>query len=280
MKKRRWIGRILLLLFLLPLWAGVQIYYETHYTRVAQVYLQNDKIPAGQSLRIVQISDLHAKRMNNLDQLLTKIRQFDSHMIVLTGDMIDVRTTDYSPAQNLIQQLVAIQPQIYFVSGNHEEWNKLGRQFIRDIQSEGVRVMDNSAHTAALKNFSVILHGVGYAVGDGKTYDGTLTQITGKVEEKDCNILLSHSPVVSELLKYNPFDVILSGHTHGGQVRIPFFGGVLGPDGSLFPRLDRGVYPLKNGRYLYIDSGMGTSMAPVRFFNQSQVSFITLEGHG
>lgn len=75
-----------------------------------------------------------------------------------------------------------------------------------------------------------------------------------------------------------PADLILSGHTHGGQVRIPFIGALVAPDQGFFPKLEKGIYEFGTNQFLYIDSGLGTSVAPIRFLNQSQLSVIKITG--
>ncbi|WP_255259575.1 hypothetical protein [Lentibacillus sp. CBA3610] len=91
-------------------------------------------------------------------------------------------------------------------------------------------------------------------------------------------ILLSHAPDITKQYQSIPADLILSGHTHGGQIRLPFIGALLAPGQVLFPKLDRGTFPLDPEQYLYIDSGLGTTRLPVRFFNQSQMSLVTITG--
>lgn len=91
-------------------------------------------------------------------------------------------------------------------------------------------------------------------------------------------VLLSHTPSITEIYEQIPADLILSGHTHGGQVRFPLIGALVSPDRGLFPKLDKGTYQLGAGLYLYIDSGLGTTRLPIRFLNQSQLSLITITG--
>lgn len=86
--------------------------------------------------------------------------------------------------------------------------------------------------------------------------------------------------IISPMLrKYSP-DIILSGHTHGGQVRLPLVGTVIAPGEGLFPKFDKGMFNLNNGSLLYIDSGVGTSKLPIRLLNRSQMSLIKIVGTG
>src|SRR5690606_36275120 len=100
------------------------------------------------------------------------------------------------------------------------------------------------------------------------------------VDQEQYTILLSHAPNI--VIRYSSNDIladlILSGHTHGGQVRLPFIGALAAPGQGLFPKLDKGTFTIAQDQYLYIDSGLGTSMVPIRFLNQSQMSFIRVVG--
>jgi predicted MPP superfamily phosphohydrolase len=80
-------------------------------------------------------------------------------------------------------------------------------------------------------------------------------------------------------IESNSVDLILSGHTHGGQVRFPLIGALVVPDQGFFPKFDKGAFNLGGNRHLYIDSGLGTSRLPVRFLNQSQISLIKITNH-
>ena len=93
------------------------------------------------------------------------------------------------------------------------------------------------------------------------------------ISEKEYNLLLSHSPNKPINYLNKNIDLILSGHTHGGQVRIPIIGGVLAPGQGLFPKYDKGLYKIGNTS-LYIDSGLGNSLLPIRMFNRVQISNI------
>jgi predicted MPP superfamily phosphohydrolase len=97
-------------------------------------------------------------------------------------------------------------------------------------------------------------------------------------DNKKYTVLLSHSPRIRDRLGSHVPDLILCGHTHGGQVSIPLVGAVVAPGEGFFPEFDKGEFTLENGSRLYIDSGVGTSTLPIRFMNRSQVSVIRIKG--
>lgn len=113
-------------------------------------------------------------------------------------------------------------------------------------------------------------------VGDASSYDADLSRSFSGVGATEAVILLSHTPDIVDQLSTEPVRLILSGHTHGGQIRLPFIGAVIAPGHGLFPKRTKGLYPLPNKRQLYIDSGLGMSRIPVRFWNQSQYSLIDM----
>lgn len=91
-------------------------------------------------------------------------------------------------------------------------------------------------------------------------------------------ILLAHSPKIIKRYPKIQADLILCGHTHGGQIRLPFLGAIVSSGDGFFPKYSKGLYALKAGQLLYIDSGLGTRMIPLRTFNRSQMSLLTITG--
>ena len=96
------------------------------------------------------------------------------------------------------------------------------------------------------------------------------------IDQELYTILISHSPGIIEKYDNIPVDLILSGYTHGGQVRIPLIGALVAPDQGFFPEYYKGIFRLRPEKYLYIDSGLGTSIVPIQFLNQSQMSIIKI----
>lgn len=218
---------------------------------------------------------MHGVNYTDYVNLLENIRLQEPDIIVITGDLIDRNTNNFSGAYNFVEELIRINPSIYFVSGNHEWENDNTKEFLQGLLKRNVVTLNNKNIPFDFMGTTINLCGV----DDFHTNHANLEAATKYINRDFYTILLSHSPgIVTE--KYLTADLVLSGHTHGGQVRLPLIGGIVAPGQGFFPKLQRGTYNLGNGKYLYIDSGLGTSTMPIRFLNRGQVSLITIRGKG
>ncbi|WP_440895042.1 metallophosphoesterase [Amphibacillus sp. Q70] len=253
---------IITIIFLLLI---VKVINDTTAIKVNTVTIPNDKLTTNQKISILQISDVHNR---DLEGSFDRLTELDPDLIVLTGDLIDRKTTDLTNTTKLLDQLVTMDRPIYFVSGNHEQESPIFADLKGLLAEYEVIELDNQHMTIEVNGVPINLAGVANAsTGHAKLIDAlegvNLTYPT---------VLLSHSPITPD----NEIDLILSGHTHGGQVRLPFIGGLIAPDQGFFPEYDKGIYELDSGATLYIDSGLGTSLLPIRFFNEAQVSIVTI----
>lgn len=240
-------------------------------------YLWSENVPAAnmteinvpESLvgaKIVQISDGHGRIVP--DRIMDSIRSFSPDVIVLTGDMIDKSTKDAELVISNIVSLSRIAP-LFFIPGNHERANPKGEAFIKLVGKSGAEVLLNDAEKIATKEKNMIVCGV-------DDINLNLDNVRKAVSAKGkCDILLSHSPVIWERLSGFNIPLVLSGHTHGGQIRIPLFGAVFLPDNDIPPDLIRGV-SVRNGTRFHVSVGFGTSVIPLRFMNRAEIDFITL----
>jgi predicted MPP superfamily phosphohydrolase len=139
-----------------------------------------------------------------------------------------------------------------------------------------VVILNNKSSTFAARGIKINICGV----DDPYRRKDNIEKAMKSADSKKYTVLLSHSPGIRKRLGSYVPDLILCGHTHGGQVRLPFIGAVIAPGEGLFPKFDKGKFSLKNGSLLYIDSGAGTSNLPVRLLNRSQISVIRIAGKG
>ncbi|WP_231686803.1 metallophosphoesterase [Bacillus sp. JCM 19034] len=186
--------------------------------------------------------------------------------------MIDRKTVDTTDALTLVDQITAIHDQVFYVTGNHEWENGIFSRFMADLAERGVTILHNQNVTLSYRGIDIQLVGIDDASTD---HENLVTAFEG-IDENLYTILLSHAPIVTKKYENVSADLILSGHTHGGQIRLPFVGAVIAPDDGLFPKLDKGIYLLGEEKYLYIDSGLGTTGVPLRLLNQSQFSIIEI----
>ncbi len=228
--------------------------------------------PAG-GLKIVQVSDLHNKAFGKQNEnLLARIRAQNPDFILLTGDTVDSRRTDIEIALDFVAAATEIAP-VYFVSGNHENRLPIDRKtaFYTGLRQNGVQLLNDETKTVSVRGCEIVLVGL----DDAHLADGTLQTLCADLPENTLQILLAHEP--QELANYAAADVdfVFSGHTHGGQVRLPFVGGLAAPDQGLFPQYDAGVFTEQN-TVLYISRGLGNSLFPVRVFNRPELVCVTV----
>lgn len=266
---------ILVVFILLAVILFDSLYFETNFPKINFLTIKTGKFKNGSNIRILQISDFHDKKFpRGNKKLLNIIEKQKPDIIVITGDLIDKKTADYSNVYDFVGQIVKINPNTYFVSGNHEWWNGNISEFAAGLNTTKINILNNSSTVAAVRNSSINICGI----DDYNTGHANLDKAFKGIDEKLFTILLSHSPDIVPLEPNLPADLALSGHAHGGQVRIPLVGALIAPNQGLFPKYNKGLYTFENGPLLYVDSGLGTSVAPIRFLNRSQISVITIEG--
>ena len=234
--------------------------------------------------RIAHISDLHNAQMGkDSEKLLTMLREADTDIIAITGDLIDSRNTNLAIALQFVQEAVKIAP-CYYVTGNHEarvnEYSKLKSGLV----SAGVIVLEDDSAEIGTDGESIILIGVNdpsfqtdYLLGDSETVmHSKLSEL--HTDGDGFTILLSHRPELFDTYVDHDIDLILSGHAHGGQFRIPFVGGVLAPNQGFFPEFDAGIYTDGNTNML-VSRGIGNSIFPFRVNNRPEVILIELNSN-
>lgn len=233
--------------------------------REKQVKLENEKIKIP--IKITQISDFHSNVIRNLDELLANIGKFDPDFIILTGDIIDYGT-DKKIDRSLyfLKKLTDLGIDTYYITGNHEEGGPNLDKFLDGIDKLGIKYLSNEADTIDIKGQRVYLYGTGM-------YDFSLENFNPN--SNDINIILSHfSKNIRDNYTEN-IDFVFSGHTHGGQVRIPIVGSLIAPGEGIIPDYDMGIYKY-NDSFIYVDSGLGNTFLPLRFLNPISYTNITL----
>lgn len=234
--------------------------------------------------RIAHISDLHNAQMGkDNEKLLTMLREADPDIIAITGDLIDSRNTNFAIALQFVQEAVKIAP-CYYVAGNHEARINTYSKLKNGLVSAGVIVLEDDSAEICTDGESIILIGVNdpsfqtdYLLGDSETVmHSTLSRL--HVDGNGFAILLSHRPELFDTYANHNIDLILSGHAHGGQFRIPFIGGVLAPNQGFFPEFDSGIYTDDNTNML-VSRGIGNSIFPFRVNNRPEVILIELNSN-
>ncbi|SFP64500.1 metallophosphoesterase [Salibacterium halotolerans] len=249
--------------------------YDTNVFQTKYITFRTRKLPADKSIRLLQISDIHNKQFGRHNKrLINAAMEAEPDMIAVTGDLIDEDTPSIKPMLHLMEALTGVTKNIYFVTGNHDWEHPEVKSFLRGLKERGITVLDN-------RNTKVEVNGAVFnlaGIEDHYTNRHNLTRAFQGIDEEYYTLLLSHAPLVFQNEKAARADLILSGHTHGGQIRFPFIGGVVSPGEGLFPSYEQGTHFFASGSWIYIDKGLGTSTIPVRFMNQSQMTVVTIEG--
>lgn len=223
--------------------------------------------------RIVQISDLHnVKFGKNNQKLVDRIRECEPDMIVLTGDLVDSNHTNVDRAVQFVDEIVKICP-VYYVTGNHEYWLDTSEyeNLMDGVASAGVIILDDQVVEISRGDAKFRLVGL----DDKSLADGTLEALLS--DEKELTVVLAHEPQYFVRYAGTGVDLVLSGHAHGGQFRLPFVGGIVAPDQGFLPEYTAGEYYM-NGTEMIVSRGLGNSVIPVRLFNYPEIVCVELVG--
>lgn len=267
------LAAIVAILILLIIW----IAYGNTDLEIYKYNVKSEDIPSEfDNFRIVQISDLHnAEFGENNEKLLLMLKQADADIIAITGDMIDSRNTDVDVAISFAQKAVNIAP-VYYVNGNHEsrvlgEYEKL-KQGLTDA---GVTILENSSADITIGDETISLIGINDPTFRMELVDDTMEQniahqLVNVIPDNDnYKVLLAHRPEYFDVYA-GKVDLVLSGHAHGGQFRIPFIGGLVAPGQGFFPEYYEGSH-IKENTEMIVSRGIGNSIIPFRINNKPEI---------
>lgn len=243
----------------------------------------NKKLPQKfHGCKILHISDFHNKHY--YVRLINKIRKIKPDIIVITGDLLDRRRTRIDVAAGFVKEIVKISP-VYYVSGNHEQLSEHYGELKNELQSLKVINMDNSYTVLKKEGEGIGIMGVADPAinWDGKDcliknenyMKNTINELMKK-SDTDFNMLLSHRPEHMSVYKELNIDLVFSGHAHGGQIRIPFLGGILSPNQGFFPKYSEGMH-IEGATSMVVSRGLGNSIFPLRIFNRPELVTVVLK---
>ena len=237
------------------------VYYE----------LSSDKIPqAFDGFRIVQISDLHSRDINEL--IIRAVEKTGADMIVFTGDMID-RAGDRDSVLELFGALGGIAP-MYYVTGNHEWANKGKSDYLEELKQSEVRLLRGESVELTRGGESMLLAGVDDPNGPENFAKTGKTLLPPDSDE--FSILLAHRPDMFADYAEAGFDLVLSGHKHGGLIRLPIVGGLLDTGMTLLPEFDGGEFS-RGGCEMIVSRGLSGAEGIPRVFNRPEIPVIILK---
>lgn len=284
MKKKRRITLVVMVAFLSAL--IIWIVWGNTALELKRYTVASDRLPEGfDGYRIAHVSDLHNTEMGKENEkLLTMLREAAPDMIAITGDLIDCRRTDIEVALRFTAAAMEIAP-CYYVTGNHEARISEFDELKERLMEQGVIVLEDKRIELEKSGEKIVLIGVNDpAFPTDDLYADSESVMRGKLQElsedeNEFTILLSHRPELFESYADSDIDLVLSGHAHGGQFRLPFVGGVLVPNQGFFPKYDAGLFT-DGMTKMFVSRGIGNSVFPFRFNNRPEVILIELKREG
>lgn len=243
---------------------------------ISRYEVKSQKLPESfDGFKIVQLSDLHGAEFGEDGMgLVEKVEELEPDIIALTGDFV-TDEGDLAAVEKLAARLTELCP-VYFISGNHEFGSGLAVKVRNILERAGVKYLSNEYLTISRGEDGILLGGVEdpLAYADMLSPD-ELAQKMNDAAPDAFKILLGHRNYWMTEYPELPVDLIFCGHAHGGLIRIPGVGGLIGTDRRLFPDFDAGQF--NNGRYtLIVSRGLGNSVSIPRVFNRPEIVCVEL----
>ena len=277
---------IIILLVILFIYVNYKVIFVSRYK------VKSNKLSqAFNGFKILHLSDWHCttygknnKRLINL--INNKIKKEKIDIVVITGDFIIRQKRDYRPALEFISKIKS--NNIYFVYGNHEMIlkSKEIQDFKNKLETLGVVVLDDKKIELTRENQKLNLYGVSYIFSHIASRKDLTEQVLekykkdyeekiGVINKNEYNILLSHDPMDFEVYVKEGFDLVFSGHLHGGGIRFFGIGVATARKNWFFTTLASGIHKKKDTQII-VSRGIGNSTRPIRIFDPPEISITTL----
>ena len=269
--------------------AAAVVFPENYFPERTEYRVESEKIPeAFDGFRLVQLSDLHGcTSPRNVRRLLGLIHGAAPDAVLLTGDMADRQDRDYTALFGLFRTLCARYP-VFFVSGNHEQelTGARRRMFYQGMAEQGVRILDSASTEITRNGEKLRLYGLRLPLRYYRRRDRRpklnaekIRGFLGPCGGDAYPVLLAHTPFPFEAYAQWGAELTLSGHVHGGMIRLPHFGGLLSPERRFFPRYSGGMYESETavGRKMIVSRGLSKG---ARLGNRPEVAVVTLRHAG
>ena len=268
-KKHRWILPVLAILVALALIALDERLILRTYT------VEAPKLTA--EVRLAVVTDFHSS--DNADDVAAMVASCAPDAVLLVGDLFDDDTQNRPTERtlSLMRQLSAQYP-CYYVSGNHEAWTGEMDALYQQTEEAGVTVLRMSSGVLTVRGQRIALCGIPdpyeMVFSGAPDTEEQLRQAMENVDSADFTVLLAHRPELLAKYAQFPFDLVVSGHAHGGQVRIPgVLNGLYAPNQGWFPKLAGGAYT-QDGTTLIVSRGLAVRTRLPRIFNRPEVVLV------
>ena len=268
-KKHLWILPVLAILVILTLIALDERLILRTYT------VASPKLTA--EVRLAVVTDFHSS--DNVDDVVAMVASCAPDAVLLVGDMFDddIANRPTERTLSLMRQLSAQYP-CYYVSGNHEAWTGEMDALYQQTEEAGVKVLRMSSGVLTVRGQRIALCGIPdpyeMVFSGAPDTEEQLRQALEDVDSADFTVLLAHRPELLAKYAQFPLDLVVSGHAHGGQVRIPgVLNGLYAPNQGWFPKLAGGAYT-QDGTTLIVSRGLAVRTRLPRIFNRPEVVLV------
>lgn len=265
------------------------IWLSSNWLQVNLYEYKTEKILSEQELKIVVLSDLHDHEFGEKNQrLIEMVKSQNPDLILMVGDMLNITSEDASVPCRLIKTLCSAAP-VYYALGNHEiGFIEKHTALLEELERAGAHVLDEAFVDLEVNGMEIRLGGMyEYAFGlnannDAKAAPENVKSFLEEYQNADkLKIMMAHRPdsfVFGDAAEVWDIDLVVSGHNHGGQVVVPFMGGLYGGDQGWFPEYIHGMYE-KGRLQLFVTSGLGSHKQVLpRFNNIPEVAVIVCSG--
>ena len=287
LKKTRLIVSIVLdVLIILIILCSISLYLSKYTLTVSHYTISSSKLSSP--IKVVQLSDLHNSAFGSENEkLVEKVRAEEPDLIFLTGDMLNNNEPDTYVALSLIDKLTEIAP-VYASYGNHEKdfERKYGVDLTEQFEQAGAVMLERDWVDISVNGNDIRIGGIyGYClppkyVKTGETKRDEYDYVSAFTKTDSYCMLLAHMPVcwmINGSLDGYDVDSVWAGHSHGGQIILPFFGGLYAPDRGYLIGREWGVYDSEDGeKHLILSRGLGTNKKLPRMNNIPEIVSVTI----
>ncbi|MBC7088138.1 MAG: metallophosphoesterase [Tissierellales bacterium] len=265
--------------FLLLILIGIYLFAQNKWVDVDKIKIQVESLPSSlDGFKIVHVSDLHIPHNEiEIEKLIDILKIEKPDIIALTGDIISSGSNlDYSNLEILLEELPKI-TKVYAVLGNHESRNDYLDEYKEMLKKSNIILLEDEYEISSKDGYSIGIIGL----RDNSIYKKENIEDIEKIKDMPI-IMLAHRPekideYFSERNSVKP-TLVLSGHAHGGQFRIPFLKrGLIAPNQGFFPKYTSGIYKAENGGVMVVSRGLGRSVIPFRINNRIHLPVIELK---
>ena len=250
---------------------------EPNWLDITTLSIPHSLIPRGfDGMRIVQFSDTHLGfqfQLKQMEAIVSKINHLSPDLLLFTGDLMDEpnKYTHTKKIAPLLKQLKAPLGK-FCVYGNHDHGGYGSEIYKQTMEESGFTLLQNeNKKISLLSGEAIYLSGIDDAMLGTPDFQSALADIP----QKAFTILMSHAPdLADEAAGYNSIQLQLSGHSHGGQVQVPFWGALVKP--PFAEKYPEGKYDIQN-LFLYVNRGLGTTRLPYRFLSRPEVTVFNLK---